>query len=431
MEKYIVSACMAGISCRYDGLSKINEYISNLIKKGIAIPLCPEQLGGLPTPREGCECKIINGDMHVVTASGKDFTKNYQRGAETVLEFAKKYNIKKAILQKNSPSCGVRAYDGTFSHTLGSYSGITAKLLMDNGIEAISIETIDYIIKNLKEKFEFDASYIEFLGEGYDSKSYVINEEYLFKFAKHEDSRNSYKREYQILNFLRDHFKSNIQIPQIEYYDESGIIGYKLIKGNPITKELYESMTEEEKEKLTTDIANFLKSLHNLDVSELKEFKTSLYDAYKADLELLREKIFSKLTEKERNYIENFIASILSNTKLFHGKMCVCHNDLSADHILIDEDKKVSGIIDFGDACIIEDYRDFMYILEESEEEVGRSFGERVLDKYAYPDKNLALEYAELNDEYYPIETIVCGIENEDEDLLAKGLKLLREKIKE
>lgn len=314
-----------------------------------------------------------------------------------------------------------------------SYKMIEGKFLIISkpSFGELNKQIMDNISSIIKEKFNIDASYIEFLGEGYDSKSYVINEEYLFKFAKHDDSRNSYKREYKILNFLRDNFKSNIQIPQIEYYDESGIIGYKLIKGNPITKELYESMTEEEKEKLTTDIANFLKSLHNLDVSELKEFKTSLYDAYKADLELLREKIFSKLTEKERKYIENFIASILSNTKLFHSKMCLCHNDLSADHILIDEDKKVSGIIDFGDACIIEDYRDFMYILEESEEEVGRPFGERVLDKYAYPDKNLALEYAELNDEYYPIETIVCGIENEDEDLLAKGLNLLREKIKE
>ena len=142
MEKYIVSACLAGLCCRYDGATKNNDLINKLIEAGIAIPLCPEQLGGLPTPREGCECSIVDGEMRVLTKTGKDCTENFKKGAEEVLKFAKKYNIKKAILQKNSPSCGIRAYDGTFSRTLADYSGITAKLLMDNGIEVISIEDL-------------------------------------------------------------------------------------------------------------------------------------------------------------------------------------------------------------------------------------------------------------------------------------------------
>ncbi len=142
MERYIVSGCLAGLRCRYDGLQKGDELISKLIEAGIAIPLCPEQLGGLPTPREGCECKLIDGEMRAITKTGKDCTEQYRRGAEMILEFAKKYNIKKAILQKNSPSCGIRAYDGTFTRTLGDYSGITAKLLMDNGIEVTSIEDL-------------------------------------------------------------------------------------------------------------------------------------------------------------------------------------------------------------------------------------------------------------------------------------------------
>lgn len=431
MEKYIVSACLAGVCCRYDGSNKDNEYINKLIKEGIAIPLCPEQLGGLPTPREGCECKIIDGEMHVISTSGKDYTENFQKGATSVLEFAKKYNIKKAILQMNSPSCGVKTYDGSFSHTLAPYSGITAKLLMDNGIKVISIEDINKVITSLKEKFNIDTSHIEFIGEGYDSKSYLINDEYLFKFAKHDDARNSYQREFKILSFLKDNFKSNIKIPKINFFDESGIMGYKIIEGLPLTKEIYESMSDDEKNNLHISIANFLKSLHNLDVSKLREFENNLHDSYKSDLELLREKIFPELNKKEQEYIENFIANILNNHKMFEAKKCLCHNDLSANHILIDENKKISGIIDFGDSCIIEDYRDFMYLLEESEEEVGVNFGLSILEKYDYQDKNLAISYAKLNNEYYPIETIVYGIENEDEFLLNKGLKLLREKIAE
>ncbi len=142
MERYIVSGCLAGLRCRYDGATKNNELVNKLIEAGLAIPLCPEQLGGLSTPREGCECQMINGEMRVLTKTGKDCTENFKKGAEEVLKFAKKYNIKKAILQKNSPSCGIRAYDGTFTRTLGTNSGITAKLLMDNGIEVISIEDL-------------------------------------------------------------------------------------------------------------------------------------------------------------------------------------------------------------------------------------------------------------------------------------------------
>ena len=143
MEKYIVSSCLAGIACRYDGKCKNNEIVNKLIKEGRAIPLCPEQLGGLPTPREPSECKIIDGEIRVYTKSGEDVTDEFYSGAEQVLEFAKKYGIKKAILQKNSPSCGLKTYDGTFTETLADYSGITAQILQDNGIEVISSEDLD------------------------------------------------------------------------------------------------------------------------------------------------------------------------------------------------------------------------------------------------------------------------------------------------
>ncbi len=143
MEKYIVSSCLAGINCRYDGSNVNNELINKLVREGIAIPLCPEQLGGLPTPRESVECTLVDGKMRVLSKSGKDYTEYFESGANIVLEFAKKYDIKKVIFQKNSPSCGCRAYDGTFSHTLADYSGITAKMLMDNGLEVISIEDLE------------------------------------------------------------------------------------------------------------------------------------------------------------------------------------------------------------------------------------------------------------------------------------------------
>ncbi len=133
---------MAGINCRYDGKSKSNEIIDKLIKEGRAIPMCPEQLGGLPTPRVPSECKMVDGQIKVFSKEGKDVSENFYRGAEIVLNFAQKHGIKKVILQQKSPSCGTKTYDGTFTGKLADYPGITAKILIENGIEVVSSDEL-------------------------------------------------------------------------------------------------------------------------------------------------------------------------------------------------------------------------------------------------------------------------------------------------
>jgi len=133
----ICSACLLGIKCRYDGKNKLNKKLVELAKKEILIPICPEQLGGLPTPREPAEQK----GKKVITKSGKDVTKNFKKGARQVLRIAKLFGIKKAILKQRSPSCGCgQIYDGTFSGRIIKGDGVTATLLKRNGIKVISEE---------------------------------------------------------------------------------------------------------------------------------------------------------------------------------------------------------------------------------------------------------------------------------------------------
>ena len=128
----LVSACLLGICCRYDGKSKPNEKVMALAEKETLIPICPEQLGGRPTPRNPVE--ILNG--RVVEKNGVDHTDAFIKGAEEVLKIAKISNIKYAVLKSNSPSCGFKKiYDGTFSKTLIDGNGATAELLSRNGIE--------------------------------------------------------------------------------------------------------------------------------------------------------------------------------------------------------------------------------------------------------------------------------------------------------
>ena len=133
----IVSACLAGLPCRYDGKAKPCAEVMELVRSGKAIPLCPEQLGGLPTPRPPCEIRA----GRVMDRDGADQTEAFRRGAEAVLAAAQAYGATEALLQNRSPSCGLGwIYDGTFSRKLVQGSGITAQMLAENGIQVIGIE---------------------------------------------------------------------------------------------------------------------------------------------------------------------------------------------------------------------------------------------------------------------------------------------------
>lgn len=139
---YLVSACLAGINCRYDAKSKINDKIKSLVDSGQAIIACPEELGGLSTPRVPCE--IISGK--VISKVGVDCTKEFNFGANRTLEIAKNNGVKKAILKSKSPSCGYKlVYDGSFSGNIVKGNGVTADLLSKNGIEIFNEDNFDKI----------------------------------------------------------------------------------------------------------------------------------------------------------------------------------------------------------------------------------------------------------------------------------------------
>ena len=136
----LVSACLVGINCKYNGKNNYNEEIFNLVKEGKAIPVCAEQLGGLKTPRAPSELRIIEGKRYVINNKGEDVTLEFEKGAKEILELAKKLNIKKAILKSKSPSCGKdKIYSGNFDNNLVDGNGVLAEILLQNGIEVINI----------------------------------------------------------------------------------------------------------------------------------------------------------------------------------------------------------------------------------------------------------------------------------------------------
>lgn len=187
----LVSACLLGVNCRYDGKNNYNSELASRIAQGHLLPICPEQLGGLPTPRIPAE--IIGGNandlldaypfiledddnniklniadnlsledlaadnldpisVRVVNEAGKDLTANFLIGACEVSRLAKRAGVRAAILKARSPSCGCgQIYNGAFSNCMVNGDGITAALLQKQGIkvyteEEITPEFLDHLL---------------------------------------------------------------------------------------------------------------------------------------------------------------------------------------------------------------------------------------------------------------------------------------------
>ena len=131
----LVSACLLGVPCRYDGTGFADERVLALAKKYHLIPVCPEQLGGLPTPRPPAE----RHDTRVLTRDERDLTAAFARGAEETLRLSRLFHCRIAILKANSPSCGSgQIYDGCFCGRLIPGDGMTAALLKQDGVTILS-----------------------------------------------------------------------------------------------------------------------------------------------------------------------------------------------------------------------------------------------------------------------------------------------------
>jgi len=142
----LVSACLAGINCAWDGKNRLDPKIKELLDKNQAVTVCPEVLGGRPIPRTKTEIKggtgkdVLEGKAKVFDEHGKDVTLEFLKGAAAALDVVKKFNIKEAILKSKSPSCGVgEIYDGSFKSNFINGDGVTTALLKREGVSCRAI----------------------------------------------------------------------------------------------------------------------------------------------------------------------------------------------------------------------------------------------------------------------------------------------------
>lgn len=148
MEPILVSACLLGVCCRYDGRSVPCQPLLDALPRLRLVPVCPEILGGLPTPRVPSERQ----GERVMSKAGADVTAAYQKGAQEALRLARLFGCRKALLKERSPSCGRgQIYDGSFSGRLVSGSGTAAQLLEQNGIAIFGESQLEELLKQLPD----------------------------------------------------------------------------------------------------------------------------------------------------------------------------------------------------------------------------------------------------------------------------------------
>lgn len=292
---------------------------------------------------------------------------------------------------------------------------------------------IEYVKTKLKDEFDITPITIKLIGGGYDSEAYLVNSAYIFKFAKHKHAVMDYEREKKILDFLRQNLKTNVKVPVIEYFkktEQTAIMGYKVIDGIFLSTKIYKKMNQVERENLINSLADFLKKLHSLDTDEISEYIKNSKTYYEEDFDFMKKNVYSLFSNEEIDLVNNIYDLVLKNNKMFSGKKCLTHSDLSANHIILNDNYELVGIIDFGDACITDVVCDFCYLLEESEEEIGRDFGLKILKQYGFDDVQSALDFADFKDKYYPIEIIIWGLKYNNKDLYTEGLNILKDLTK-
>ncbi|WKY47576.1 DUF523 domain-containing protein [Eubacteriaceae bacterium ES3] len=140
-EKILVSGCLLGMEINYQEKGSLVEELRQLLLKGQAIAVCPEVLGGLPTPRDCSEVRTVDGERKVFSIKGEDLTEVFKLGAERALDTAKVTGAKIAVMKSNSPSCGCGViYDGSFQGKKVKGDGVTVELFKQNGITVITEE---------------------------------------------------------------------------------------------------------------------------------------------------------------------------------------------------------------------------------------------------------------------------------------------------
>jgi aminoglycoside 2''-phosphotransferase len=272
----------------------------------------------------------------------------------------------------------------------------------------------------------FRISSIKKVGEGDNSKAFLVNENYIFRFPKRKDVKQQVRKEICVLPKIRSAL--NLQIPGFEFISpELHYVGYKKIEGVVLTNKIFQSLKKKEQHFLEKTIADFLHQLHSFSVEALQNCgleTMNLYEEYAENFENAKQLIFPEISKNKREMISRLFTEYLSDENNFNFTPALVHNDLSKDHVLFDTvNKEITGIIDFGDVAFGDPDYDFMYLLDE----FGEDFLMEILKYYPPPNRPVSRDKIHFFSLANKIQIVLQTLEINDEDDKKKAYEDLDE----
>lgn len=275
---------------------------------------------------------------------------------------------------------------------------------------------------------EFANSHLAGDNSGWDNYAIIADDEYLFRFPRRQEALKQIQKETEVLNALRAKLPSYIEVPNYlaaNLEQDYPFVYYKMIQGTPLTKDLYDSFNNEEKEKFTQNITDFLHILHSIDVKSCKSLEEiNALDKYQSFYQQIRKICFKYLTPEKQNKTIKLFGNYFQDKSMRDYHPVVTHGDLSENHILITDNG--IGIIDFGDTDIFDPAIDISWFYLFDKEAF-----QNIASKYFANDeeKNVEKRISEFYVPIIPYYGIIFGEETGNRTMIQDELKDLQNNL--
>jgi aminoglycoside 2''-phosphotransferase len=290
-----------------------------------------------------------------------------------------------------------------------------------SAVNQINLEYPDFFIEK-----------IEFLGSGFDSEAFLINQIYVFKFPRHQKAAKNLYKEALILKEIKGQVP--LKVPDICLVGESDalnelqFVGYEKIEGVPLDAEILATLTKERKDKLAKDLAAFFKALHGIDLSiTIEGLKVEKKNKAKHEYKVIKENAYPFLKNSVKNQIDKVYQRLLNQE--FHDKNCLIHNDFGASNVYYDlSTNEINGVIDFGDSAIYDRDMEFVCLMYDYEEGFDQEFVQKLIDYYGVDSASLINKF-NFTGFYNQLENIYLGKEFEMKELLDESIHSIQKGI--
>lgn len=278
-----------------------------------------------------------------------------------------------------------------------------------------------------KEFPEFQGCHLVGDDSGWDNYAIRVNDEYLFRFPRRQESLEQIKRESEVLSILQPKLPPHIEVPKYLTARLNGdypFVYYRMIQGESLTKELYDGFTNEAKERFVRQLADFLNILHDINIDQCKDLeKVNALDKYQHLYQQVIDICFKYLTEEEQSKTRRLFEYYLQDSTMQKYTPTVVHGDLSENHIIVT--KTSIGIIDFGDTAIFDPAIDisWFYLFNK------KVFHDIIVKYHGHKDVSFEKRISQFYVPIIPYYGIIYGEAVHNRELIENELNDLRQNL--